>query len=332
MKEAAVSRREREIDNEAFRWVVLKKRGPLTAKQQRKLDAWLSGNRSHQGAFVRAQAIDLYYGLVGPLLLNSRTVDLEPRLPTRSMLSRREMLFGGLSAVALAGACAWLGQGWIEELWRGNSHVTRVGEVQTVPLMDASQVLMNTATKVLIDIGAARRGARVVRGEALFTVHRDPRPFIVHAGSWMLRAACAAFDVRQSVSSTRIAVAEGFVEALWVTADSSQKLLRLVQNQEAILWSSGAEHVRLVSRAELERRLAWRMGMVNFDGQSLREAVAEMNRYSTRSIVVSDPRLLEQTISGQFQISGGAEPFVNALEDMYGIRAVARGEEIILVP
>jgi transmembrane sensor len=316
-------RRAKAIDSEAFRWVVLQERG-LSASEQRRLDAWLAKSPRHRGALIRAQALTAYYQRVGALARGRYVIK---RLP---FWHRRQMLTGALSAVALAAIGAIVRKEWLEASLSGERHETRVGQVQRLALQDGSEVLLNTATEVAVNYGGNHREVRLGRGEAIFSVLPELRPFIVHVGRWILRSARGSFAVRQNAPSIIVAVEEGSLEVLRATASRTQELRQLLASQEITLGDVSVR-VRQLSRAEIVRRLAWREGRVLFDGESIREAVGEMNRYSTRKIVAPDLSLFRQPISGGFRISD-VDTFLLALQEGWGVHAEVTGNEILLKP
>ena len=53
-------------------------------------------------------------------------------------------------------------------------------------------------------------------------------------------------------------------------------------------------------QANVERTFAWRERRLVFDGEPLSSVVEEFNRYNSPPLVISDPRLREQRISGVF--------------------------------
>jgi transmembrane sensor len=318
--------RKNETDLEAFRWVVQIEQGPLSAEQQREFDTWLASSPQHQGAFIRAQAASLHFDRVGALA-GGRGVSSPPPQPNGT---RRRLIAATLSATSFMGVGAWLGRQWIEDAWRGERYVTNVGQVRRVALADGSELLLNTATEIFVRYGRNRREIRLARGEALFSVARDIRPFALLVGEWMLRAARAAFTVRQGVVMN-ITVTEGNVDVLSANSRIIQEPQRLIANQEAIVGAGGVAELQRVSDAELGRRLAWRAGMVVFDGQPLHEAVAEMNRYSARRIVCDDPVISERHIVGAFGMTD-TETFVSMLETQFGLEAVSDGNVVRLHP
>jgi transmembrane sensor len=68
---------------------------------------------------------------------------------------------------------------------------------------------------------------------------------------------------------------------------------------------------------------------VVFAGEPLREALAEMNRYSQFRIVVDDPVLAERRIVGVFPTTD-TQTFVSAMTATLGLEAVVSGEVVLL--
>src|SRR3546814_13319068 len=62
----------------------------------------------------------------------------------------------------------------------------------------------------------------------------------------------------------------------------------------------GASAPAKISQPDLTQSLSWEQGLINFDSDPLARAVERMNRYSTRPIRVTDPKL------GGVEIDGGS--------------------------
>ncbi|MEP4891947.1 MAG: FecR domain-containing protein [Aliiglaciecola sp.] len=67
------------------------------------------------------------------------------------------------------------------------------------------------------------------------------------------------------------------------------------------------------------KRMAWRKGLLIFSGETLAEAVEEINRYIPVTIEVLDPELRGIEIGGQIQV-GDTNSMFNALEANFGLR------------
>ena len=99
----------------------------------------------------------------------------------------------------------------------------------------------------------------------------------------------------------RVLVREGVVE---VTHPGATEPVRATAGGLATVSAQdSAIAVQAVGPQEVARGLAWRDGMLWFNGESLTEAAAEFDRYSTTRIVIADPALGRQTLTGLFSAS-----------------------------
>jgi transmembrane sensor len=105
---------------------------------------------------------------------------------------------------------------------------------------------------------------------------------------------------------------------------------QLTRNQEALLHDDGSMELVAAPDADIAKRLAWRNHLVVFTGESLGEALATINRYSPRRIVVEDPQLAGAKIVGVFSTTD-TQTFVSGMESTLGVRAVERNQTIQLL-
>jgi transmembrane sensor len=160
--------------------------------------------------------------------------------------------------------------------------------------------------------GEHSRNIQLTRGEALFEVAHDrERPFFVAVNDIVVRAVGTAFAVRLEAAQVDVTVTEGIVEVTEraVAAGpvqsgppaSGSETRQVAANERAVIIHARAAQVQSITPAEADRRLAWREGMVSFDGESLQTAVAEINRHNRRQILVDDPALGSKPIVGVFR-------------------------------
>jgi transmembrane sensor len=321
-----------EIDLEALRWLALMERGPLSQEEQGRFAAWVGADIRHRGAIIRAQAASLRLDRLAALA-GGHTV-LEPSAHERSLLqkntTRRRMIAAAMSAAGLVGIGAWLGSGFIQEIGGGTRYISGVGELKKVVLADGSVVTMNTQTELRVRYTGERRDIHLIRGEAMFAVTHDAkRPFAVQVGEWSAVAVGTAFAVRQlDEQPPDVTVMEGVVQLLPMDRSVSEAR-RLTANQKALIGPDGRVEVSQVSDSQIGQRLAWRTRLVVFAGEPLRQAVAEMNRYSHRRIVVDDPALAERRIAGVFPTTD-TQIFVSAMSATLGVEAVGSGNVVLL--
>jgi transmembrane sensor len=318
----------RTIDDEAARWAVRLSAEPLSSEEQEELDSWQAADPRHQGALIRARAawtgLDRFVALSG----QGRARDSNLPVPASPQLNRRWVMAASLGVLSLMGIGAW-----VTLQMRAESFVSRVGEQRRVVLDDGSTMLLNTATRAVTRFDEQRREVQMTQGEALFTVAKDPRrPFIVRIGEFRIMAVGTAFAVRADEARVDVTVTEGVVE---LTQGGEGALVasprRIAANQRASVTKTRPIEVRDVDAEEMQRRLSWRDGMVAFDGQPLSEAIAEINRYSNKRIVVADPILAGRPVVGIFQ-AADADAFSRAAATALGVDVVDDGDFIRLGP
>jgi transmembrane sensor len=101
--------------------------------------------------------------------------------------------------------------------------------------------------------------------------------------------------------------------------------------EQAVITKGQGVRVRAVEQMQVERRLAWRDGMLAFDGEHLAEAVEEINRHNRRQITIDDPTLAARSVVGIFRASD-TEGFAQTVATALGAESVTEGDAIHLRP
>jgi transmembrane sensor len=184
---------------------------------------------------------------------------------------------------------------------RGTVLTTAKGEFRRVPLQDESIANINSGSQIEVSFTRHQRRIDLRKGEAWFEVAKDKsKPFIVAAGDALVRAVGTAFSVRRLAAGSEVLVTEGTVE-VWTGDGRGQR--RLVTAGEHAFLAQDARAVSVTRQPdEISRKLAWREGKLVLTRQTLGEAVADFNRYSTRTIVIADPALRDKRLVGQYQL------------------------------
>lgn len=322
-----------QIDLEALRWLTLMERGPLPPHERLRFAAWVAADIKHRGAMIRAQAASLRLDRLSAFAGGRCVLESFPheRPVPQKYATRRGMIAATMAAAGLLGIGAWLERGRMEEIWGGTQYTTGVGELKKLVLEDGSAITLNTQTEIRVQYTRKRRDISLIRGEAMFTVAHDvTRPFAVRSGEWATVAIGTAFALRRlDEATTDVTVTEGVVQLLPMDKKASEAQPRLAANQRALLGADGKVQMYSVSDTEIGLLLAWRSRLVIFTGQPLRQALAEMNRYSQRPIMVDDPELAERRITGVFS-TGDTQTFVSAMTATLGVQAVATGNHMLL--
>jgi len=88
--------------------------------------------------------------------------------------------------------------------------------------------------------------------------------------------------------------------------------------------------VRSINPAEVDALLAWRDGMLSFSGETLATAVRAFDRYGPIRIVIADPQLAEQEITGLFK-ANDPKGFATAVASSFGAAVASDGDVLRIV-
>lgn len=194
-------------------------------------------------------------------------------------------------------------------------YASRVGETRKVVLPDGSSVTLAGASSISVRYRAGQRRLVLDRGEALFTVARDPkRPFSVKSGNSMVVALGTEFNVKRNPDTATVTLVHGVVD-VGSLARSRTRHVRLKPGMQVRLADNGQMgEPRMV---EVSRILDWRNGLLRFEDAPLGDVVADLNRYSKRPIVI-DRRIGALPISGSVK-TDAIDEWLRGLESAFDI-------------
>ncbi len=303
------------IDDAAAGWAAKLDRG-LGDGEQDALDDWLSADVRRIGALARARAIWSH----AEMGLAREDEPIAPvRREARPLITRRRMIVGGMAAASAAVAV-------IPLLRSGSTLSSGIGEVRKIGLEDGSTVTLGADTRIRYALGATQRLITLLCGEAFFEVAQDPaRPFVVFAEQLTLRAASAAFGVRMLDSlPLAVLVAQG---RLRVEGPTPVVLDADMQASLGKRGDGGAMRVVRLDPEALQRSLAWRDGMLSFQGDTLAAATEQFRRYTHVRFEIADPTLARETITGMFA-ANDPKGFARAIAPSLNARAEL-GEDLV---
>jgi transmembrane sensor len=223
---------------------------------------------------------------------------------------------------------------------RDPSYTTDIGEQRMVRLEDGSRISLNSASRVVIDYRESARSVRLEKGEAFFEVVSNPRrPFVVLAGNREVTAFGTSFSVRYEPNRLAVMLVEGKVTVSpiktgKVTTERDEPHGRETADPGTVL-SPGqrlilaAAHPPQLDTPRVEAVTAWRRGEVMLDKTALADAVAEMNRYDEKPLVIDDPRVASLRVSGIYR-TGDSAGFARAIGKMYELTVSEDGDGIHL--
>ena len=300
-----------EIDRQAAEWAARRDCGPLAPEEEREFDSWLAADLRHLGAYAKAET-------VLALLERGSAAGADALRPAAKEMtwSRRRVLLTGSVAASLAVAAVGTGVAW--RRFAQESYATSIGETRVVPLEDGSVVTLNTNSRILVRFTEKRRDIQLLQGEALFDVAKNKaRPFVVLAGDTQIRAVGTSFTVKMLPKQpVHVLVQEGVVE---VKRPDVPAAVRAAANTLVMARPDAPIAAEIVTPTQLTRDLAWRVGRIAFDNESLKDAADEFSRYSDTHIQI-DPEIADRTITGLF-VSNDPVGFARAAAISLNLRA-----------
>jgi transmembrane sensor len=316
---------EAKADEAAARWLARLNARTVTTAELDQFYAWRR-EPSNAAAYARAERV----------WRDARKLDADPEIAAAveaaldrprsrglfARISRRNLLQAGLVAApaGLAVAAGW----WM--FAPGEIHETQSGERLALVLADGTRVQLNGASRIAVHYSDQHRRVALERGEAVFTVRRDPaRPFKVSADDRSVQALGTRFAMRRTGTALRVLLIEGEIEL----GSPDAAPARLDRPGTAALMRPDAPIA--LSRADIEAETAWTHGKLLFRQTPLARAVDEVNRYATIPIALRGAGLGAERVDGSFEI-GDTDSFVAAVTTIFNLRARPSGGQIVLEP
>jgi len=217
---------------------------------------------------------------------------------------------------------------------------TAIGERRSETLADGTEVVLNTNSRVRVIYTNDYRLLILEFGELHVSVAKDSsRPLSVIAGDRILQAVGTRFNVEITGDQRiELVVTEGTVRvglrqpstditnSPSILSSSSQVL---VAGEELILGSPD-EEIKTVTLADIEVKLSWRNGNLIFRGESLEDALAEVERYTAVEFVIQDANLRKLRIGGLFK-AGDVDGLLAVLRENFDIAYERVDEDTVLL-
>ncbi len=259
----------------------------------------------------------------------SGQIPREPAAASRTGISRRALVasLAGLGVAGVAGGWWWR---QTRETALTSQFASPVGVNSLQKLADGSVLELGGGTRVTVSIGEHERRVELHEGELFVTVHHDTtRPFLVRSGRLEAVATGTAFNVLRTEERTTVTVTEGTVNAFHEGRAAGANV-RLKAGEQLIY--SYAPHSVTVRTADPALAAGWRSGMLYFQNDPLSEVIATINRYTTQTIVVEDPRVRKYPFLGSADVAdidGWLEGLPDILTFPVGVREFADGRRLI---
>ena len=265
-----------EIERTAAQWVLRRDRG-LTATEQDELSQWLAADSRHGEALALQRwgwdELDRLAGLQTSL---GAVPDPDLFAPRANARARRWWWIAATSSLAAAATIVLLITLRSPPATSENAAPPAVVSMalaapcERLNLEDGSVVELNRGASVEVVFSATERRVRLVRGEANFTVAKNPeRPFVVNAGGVDVRAVGTVFNVRLAREAVEVVVSEGRVKlepSPVGTVARDGTVLSVGESAVVSLVAPSVPQVTPLAEPELAARLAWQPRLLDFTG------------------------------------------------------------------
>jgi transmembrane sensor len=281
-------------NRQAAEWLARLHADDRTHEDEVAFRAWLNAHPHHAEAFESTSAV---WDSVGGL--GSRATN--PSL----YLSRRAVLAGTAAIVVSSGTVL----GWREAT--AGVYQTAVGEQRRLLLDDGTRVMLDTATRFRFRPHHDSRVLSLTNGRIDINVARNTRPFVIEAGAQRASLQAGRVDVRRDGASVAFTAIEGAPRIL-----AAGTTLALESGHRMLMTDGRTDRI---DRPDLQDLTAWQDGRLAFRDERLSQAVAEMNRYTNRPLVVADPELGGLRLSGMYRV-GDPEAFARSIAVLLPVR------------
>lgn len=317
------------IEKQAVAWFT-RMNGKPSPSDKQDFARWLATSEAHARIYRDVEALWSDLGPLADTLAGRESPGLAGPMERIRELRRKRGLGRVGAGIALclallAGGWIWLERPHLLQDWRAD-YVTARGEQRSIVLADGSTLLLDADTALEVDLSAARRRIRLLRGTAFFTVRPSEVPFTVEARNGEARVLGTAFEV---------AARDG--EEVSVTLDhGSLKVGLLDRPQDVVLKPGesvdyGASGLGPARPVDLEEATAWRMGRFIFTNARLADVLQQVGRYRDGRIVLLGSALSEKRVSGNIALRD-TDAALAAVQSSVGFRMTVLGRLTVIGP
>lgn len=284
---------------QAAEWFAVLQADDVAENDRRHWQQWLASSGAHRQAWLRVEAVSQRLGVVTTQPAHAEVAAEALQGPMRVDRRRRQ----ALKTLAVLGGTGIVGWGtmqqssWPAPLLRWTAdRKTTIGDIQSHPLADGSQLWLDTGSAVDVAMSNTQRHIVVKTGAALIDTAdaATSRRLSVETVHGRADTQGARLYVRQTAKAAEVAVFSGSVE---VYPAASGTPLHLAAGMQTRLERG---HVETPQPADPARE-AWTRGLLLAEHQRLDAFVAELGRYRPGYLACA-PGVAELRVVGAFPL------------------------------
>jgi transmembrane sensor len=311
------------VEREARHWLMRFAAGNADRAELETFKQWSAQNPAHAEAFARACKLWEALGPAGEIA----AAQVQQRTGT-GMLMRRRAFLGGALAASAAGA-AYLAIRPPLGLWPSVSELradyrTGIGEQRSVALAGGPSLDLNTRTSIAFDSAAGGPAhMQLISGEAAVSVPPDvKKPVEITAAGGRVIATDSSFNLRCDGDTVVATCLSGAIDVRL-----GQQSAQLRADQQVTYSADGMGSVKTIDPAMI---MAWKDGLLIFHSTPLAEAVAEINRYRSGRVIVTNAALGQRLFNARFRIKN-IDGVVTQIQEAFGASVTNLTHGIVLL-
>lgn len=281
--------------DEAIDLIIRLQNDPENRVAQSMIKSWRARSGRHEQIW---QKVSGAHGMTGQILKDRNRAERK----AKGKISRRKLLIGGIVGFGAAGTGSLLIPDALT--WARADHMTPKGKVRRIVLSDGSVSTLGPDSAIALSIEGRERRVELLEGMAYFEVAPEKaRPFVVETRDIVVRAAGTAFDISDDAGCTSICVAQGGVEARPRLHPGGN--FQRVGAGEWLSFDAATDTFERGAR-DVDQVASWRDGLLVADREPIAALVAKIARWHSGRIVILDPSIGNQKVSGLFDLGDPA--------------------------
>ncbi|MBU2915721.1 FecR family protein [Reichenbachiella agariperforans] len=163
---------------------------------------------------------------------------------------------------------------------------TERGQKLTVTLPDGSVVQLNSGSRIIYPEVFENTREISLSGEAFFSVKKNPdKPFVVHTGDIHTKVLGTSFNIHAFPSDKQVEVT---VATGRVNVSRDQESVDLVPGEQVAYHGESNQWTH--RQVDLENYLAWKDGVLNFEGTTIEKAMEEISMWYDVDVSFDQPQ------------------------------------------
>jgi len=317
----------RSLSNEAAEWFIRLRDDRMGLRHRERNVRWLKQSPAHIAELLRIQQV--YQVLRAAKLQDqldragprerSNVIELEDQrapdwielmevAPSRRRPPRIWRLAAAVACISLSFFLGFMAK----VAWLDRTIETQLGEWRSVSLTDGTRVRVGPDSLLKLSFGDDHRTIRLVRGEAMFDVAKDPaRPFYVESEMVGVLAVGTEFRVSRLGGRDVVAVTEGsvalyrdgrdairgLVPAAPARAAAATGAVALAAGDQVSITRSTRSKPIAKEKVNVDYEQAWAEGWLVYEDKTVAEVARELNRFNRVKIVITEPSIAARRLT-----------------------------------